>query len=404
MEGIGVRKPTVIGGGTIIGQKPVVVETEQVASLPVVISSTFPMSLTTEQQQAVGQKLAKTDFKTLSLQGVATLGSGAEVDLHRTLDGFLARINQLESPRLFKLVTELNDAVGKENLPELADRILNGKLSLGDRLRGMFSKKAIQKAISDAWEETMRLVQGRTKTLVDLVNSMERELRTEQAKLTSEITSMDQLKDAYRQRFNDFIIEVAFMSAFLEQAKVQVAQIEQTCDPQNMVEKRDLDELHDKLQALESRTLALEGTLTRLPADQLVIRQLQNAGISTLQETSTTAASRFASIKMTLLTLHGAMVTTSVQKLAGQGAALDKNLTDVRGKLMSEVVTTAANAPGDNRVAQAEQLRGIVAETANLANIVEQARENNKQKFEQARQMFDSARQEMLALGQQVRP
>ena len=179
---------------------------------------------------------------------------------------------------------------------------------------------------------------------------------------------------------------------------------EQATDPNNPVQKAELDDLYDKFQALESRALALEGTLSRLPADQLVIRQLQNAGITTLQETSTTAASRFASIKMTLLTIHGALVTKGVQQLADQGAALDANLATVRATLMRDVVTRAANAPGDNRLAQAEQLRGIVSETTALVDIIEQARMGNVQKFGQARQMFAQARQEMLALGQQIRP
>ena len=58
---------------------------------------------------------------------------------------------------------------------------------------------------------------------------------------------------------------------------------------------------------------------------------LENAGLSTLQETMTTAAGRFASIKMTLLTIHGALVTQGVQRLAEQGAALDANLLAIFG-------------------------------------------------------------------------
>ncbi|MDN5750920.1 MAG: HAD family hydrolase, partial [Pseudonocardia sp.] len=51
-------------------------------------------------------------------------------------------------------------------------------------------------------------------------------------------------------------------------------------------------ELQDKLRLLESRALALEGTYTRLPADQMVIQQIEQAGVATLQETATTVASR----------------------------------------------------------------------------------------------------------------
>lgn len=166
----------------------------------------------------------------------------------------------------------------------------------------------------------------------------------------------------------------------------------------------ELDEARHKLQALQSRALALEGTLSRLPSDQLVIRQLQNAGLATWQETTTTAAARFASIKMTLLTLHGALMTQGVQRLASQGKALDDNLSAVRSQLMRDVVSSSANLPGDNRLAQAQQLQAIVAESHALQNIVLQARQANTLKFEQARQLMAQAQQDMLALGQQLRP
>eukprot|EP01034_Spumella_vulgaris_P041182 gene41182-50977_t len=70
----------------------------------------------------------------------------------------------------------------------------------------------------------------------------------------------------------------------------------------------------------------------------------------------------------------GALVTQSVQQLADQGAALDQNLAGVRSALMKDVVTKAANAPGDNRLAQAQQLQAIVADTAQLAGVKHGAR------------------------------
>lgn len=364
----------------------------------------LPVALNAEQTAVATQNLQTSSLHTMSRSAVATLCEEAYVGLHRTLDGFLSRIDTLENPRIFKLVAELKEKVDQQELPALADRILNGKPGVWDRFVGLFNKKALAKAMDTVWEETRRIATGKTKTLVDLTATMERELNTEKQKLEAEIRSMEQLKDAYRERYSDFIVAVAFASAFLEKAKAEVQSFEQTLPPGDMLKNADLVDLKDKLQALESRALALEGTLSRLPADQLTIRQIQNAGITTLQETSTTAAGRFASIKMTLLTIHGAMVTKGVQNLAAQGAALDANLMAVRGQLMRDVVTTAANAPGDNRLAQAAQIQEVVKETAALVTIVEQARSTNAQKFAQARETFEQARKDMLALGQQIRP
>jgi cation diffusion facilitator CzcD-associated flavoprotein CzcO len=292
----------------------------------------------------------------------------------------------------------------QEDLPALADRIINPQPSVMAKIAGIFNKNAIAKALSEAWEETRRVAMGKTKTLVDVVQKMDGELRQEQVKLEGEIRSLEQLKESYRDRYSDFVVTVAFLSNFLAQSKTDVAKREVGSNLNDPQQAAAIVELKDKLQALESRALALEGTLSRLPADQLVIRQLQNAAITTLQETTTTASARFSSIKMTLLTIHSALVTKSVQQLAQQGANLDENLASVRATLMKDVVAKAATAPGDNRLAQAQQLKSIVAETSNLVMLVEQARETNQVKFAQARELFAQARKDMLEIGLKVQP
>jgi uncharacterized protein YaaN involved in tellurite resistance len=374
------------------------------AAPPATASLRMPVALTASQAQLVQQQLDALDFVNMQAREVAQLGSQAELALHRTLDGFLSKIDSFDNPRLFKLFSELKDKVDQEDLPALADRILNGKPGAWDQFKSFFSKQALSKALDQAWTETRRLAAGKTKTLVDLVTRMQKELQDEQKKLEAEIKNLEQLKEAYRARYDDFVMAVALSASLLEHARTQVNAWVQAAAQGQPTPAIDLPELQDKLQSLESRALALEGVLTRLPADQLVIRQLQNAGITTLQETTTTAASRFASIKMTLLTLHGALATKGVQKLAEQGAALDANLMQIRGQLMRDVVHSAANAPGDNRLAQAQQLRGIVDETRALVDIAEAARQSNQDKFAQARTLFMESRQEILRLGQQIRP
>jgi HPt (histidine-containing phosphotransfer) domain-containing protein len=160
----------------------------------------------------------------------------------------------------------------------------------------------------------------------------------------------------------------------------------------------ELAEFEGKLQLLESRALALEGVYCRLPADQLVIQQIEQAGVATLQETATTAASRFANIKMTLLTLHGALAVKGVQRLSLASAQLDKQLTEMRGVLMRDVVQAASNAPAENRLAQVEQLRTVIAETKAINDIVQKAKFETKTKFETARIAFTAARQELATI------
>jgi len=344
--------------------------------------------------ELVGRSLAGT-----SLLDIAKLGSEAEVALHRTLGGFLDKIEKGEQPKIFTLVSRLGEAVDAQRLPALADEILNAKPSFMERLAGMFSKKALAKAMQRAFEEIRLRAAGKTMTLNDVLKAMETELADEQRRLEGELRTQEQLKESYREHFRQFGVVVAFMLAWLAQSRDEV----QHAAAQG-ADATELRALNEKLQALESRTLALEGTLTRLPADQLTIRMLENAGIATLQETMTTASSRFASIKMTLLTIHGTLVTQGVQRLAEQGAALDANLLAVRSALMKDVVDKAANAPGDNRLAQAEGLKKIVADTKELVAIVDRAAENNQKKFQAAREITAQARRELAELGAAIRP
>jgi uncharacterized protein YaaN involved in tellurite resistance len=370
-----------------------------IASTELILPSNFQLSLSRETQAKALQNLSTHDFLSMPTSDIVMLGGETERSLHRILDGFLAKIEQHNDPKIFKLLTSLKTEVSKEDLPSLVERIINPQPTLLNKLAGIFNKKALATALSDAWEETRRIAMGKTKTLVDVVQKMEVELQQEKDKLSLEIKSLEQLKDAYRGKYDDFVGEVVFLNTFLARAREAVKHAAST--PQATADQL---ELQDKLQALESRALAMEGTLTRLPTDQLVIRQIQNAAIATLQETTTTAAARFGSIKMTLLTIHGSLLTQSVQQFAQHGAALDENLLNVRSVLLKQVVSQAAHAPGDNRLMQAQQLKSIVAETAGLVELVEASRARNQEKFEQARVLFAQARTDILAIGLKLRP
>jgi hypothetical protein len=395
-------KPTVIGGASVT-QEPTLFPAPAVSKGALAVPPLSTNALIASSN-AIGDSLTFSLIETIPLRDIATMQGEVEAALTRTLDSFLARITQVQNPRIFELIKKLGRHVDEQKLPVLADRILNGKPSFVSRIFSLRSKEARENALAAAWEETRDLARGTTKTLVDVLNDLDIQLKAEQRKVDSEIITMEKLIEAYRERYTEYAAAVRFMRAFLEESRARVEAYRATVDVSDPVQKMNMDELDAKLIALESRTLALDGMMTRLPADQIVIRQLQDAAISTLQETTTTATSRFASIKMTLLALHAAMGIKDVQVLAQQGAELDAALASVRGKLVKDVVTQAVNAPGDNRIAQARQITQIVTETRDLMNIVEQGRLSNQQKFADARRMFADAREHLLAIGQSVNP
>lgn len=380
----------------LVATSPASLATNPQLSLP----QNFPLALSPQQQDSLLARVDAFRFTEISQHDIAALALEPELALNRTLDGFLSRIDKSTSPQLFTLVASLNQHVQDENLPELANRILNAQPSLLARILGLFNRKSLRLAASRAYEEAARIASGRSKALSELIGGMETRLRTEMTRLNEELRHLDTVKAEYRKSFVAFAEDAVFLNSALAKARADVAALEPELagDPQRR------HDLRDKLQSLESRALAVEGTLSKLPADQLVIRQLQNAGVATLQELATTMASRFASIKMTLLTIHGARMVQDLQRLGQQGADLDRNLNRVRSILMQDAVQNAATAPGNNRLAQAQQLQSVVADTQNLVALVDAARDTNQRKFDEARALMAQAREDMLTLGKGLNP
>lgn len=391
------QRVTTIGSSTAVDLTAFDRPTNLGSIVPV---QTGSISLTQNQVAEAEQMLAGLDFATLPAGRVVQLGFEAEQALQKTLDGFLTRLDKKTASKVFALFDRLEQGVKEANLPEVLEKIQAGdKPSFLAKLGGRFRGKKAEEVAREMYNEVRDLIAGRTKNLSAEMLKLEKDLHTEMQMLLSELEALDQLKQSYRDHFSNFAVSAAVAQAFLQKAKAYVAEeairVSQAPDAQAQAQ---LQELQNKLQMLESRALALEGTYTRLPADQMVIQQIEQAGVATLQETATTAAARFASIKMTLLALHGAFAVKGVQQLASKQAALDHQLTTVRGTLMKDVVQTAATAPGDNRLAQAQQIEKIIAETREIRVLVEASRQVNEEKFDQAREKFRAARAQLSTL------
>ncbi|MEO7999645.1 MAG: hypothetical protein ABI852_19495, partial [Gemmatimonadaceae bacterium] len=296
----------------------------------------------------------------------------------------------------------LEKGVNDADLPEILEKIQKGEepgffAGLVMKITG----KTPDELMREFMDEVGEMITTRTRTLADEMQRLEGDLNKEMKSLFSELQTLDALKRAYRTHFDEFTVEAAVAKTFLDKAKVYVAEQHASLNANDVVARARLQELENKLQLLESRALALEGVYTRLPADQLVIQQIEQAGVATLQETATTVASRFASIKMTLLSIHGAFAVKSVQQLSQRQAKLDEQLTKLRGAALQDVAVTAAKAPGDNRLAQAQQIESIIATTREIHALVAAARKETEEKFEVARQKFAQARNDLAELGAQ---
>jgi len=350
-----------------------------------------------EQIPEAEKAIAGLDFASMRSGDVIKIGLDAETSLQRTLDGFLARLDKNTAAQVFDLFGRLEKGVEDAKLAEVLEQVQKGeKPGLAAAIQRLLRRKSRDEVFAEIGD----LVAGRTRTLADEMGRLEGQLEGEMQKLFAELKSLDTLKESYGTHFTEFTLAAGVGRSFLERARAYVAAEQAKVNPADVAAQARVQELQDKLRLLESRALALEGTYTRLPADRLVIQQIEQAGVATLQETATTVASRFASIKMTLLSINGAFAVKNVQEVASRQAQLDRQLTEVRGRALKDVAVSAAQAPGENRLAQAQQIEQIIAQTKEIHALVQTAKQATEEKFEQARQKFAAARQELASLQQ----
>lgn len=350
-----------------------------------------------EQIPEAEKAIAGLDFASMRSGDVIKIGLDAETSLQRTLDGFLARLDKNTAAQVFDLFGRLEKGVEDAKLAEVLEQVQKGeKPGLAAAIQRLLRRKSRDEVFAEIGD----LVAGRTRTLADEMGRLEGQLEGEMQKLFAELKSLDTLKESYGTHFTEFTLAAGVARSFLERARAYVAAEQAKVNPADVAAQARVQELQDKLRLLESRALALEGTYTRLPADRLVIQQIEQAGVATLQETATTVASRFASIKMTLLSINGAFAVKNVQEVASRQAQLDRQLTEVRGRALKDVAVSAAQAPGENRLAQAQQIEQIIAQTKEIHALVQTAKQATEEKFEQARQKFAAARQELASLQQ----
>lgn len=395
--------------GTVLGTPPAAAPVSTILTpkpaAPVVVVGAGPIGTGSiplhESRVAEAQSLLdRFDLTTATPAVIVSIGGDAERALQATYDGFLVRLDKGNAAPVFALFDRLETGVNEADLPAILKDVQSTKPNWLDVAFGLFRLKGPKAVAKEAYERVSSKIKTSTGALTEKMKAMEGELDAEMKKLLGEIEQIEALKRAYETHFNAFAFEAAVAQAYVAKAKEQVAQRERELSGSHDLQALEgLRELQGRFQLLQSRALALEGTYTKLPTSSLIIDQIRDAGVQTFQETMITSSAQFGDIKMTLLMIHGAFSVKSVQDLGAKRAALSSQLQEVRGQLMGSVVATAANAAGDNRLAQAEQIQKAIDQATLAQQTVKKARELNEAKFDTAREMFASARRQIAALG-----
>lgn len=389
---------------TVFGTPTVTPIPEQSTSpiVPVVEGKVFPITITQDQQTKALAFANQFDITTIQQQNIGMIGAEQDAAIHKCLTPFLERIEKSTSANIFKLVDAFNATIEKEDLGALADRILNSPPSAFDKFLGMFSKKALTKGMEKAWNETVDTVKGKTASMKKVIEKMEMDTALEQRKVYDEITVMESLKRSYATEYGNYITAVAGTFMFLEVAKSKVAAIAASIDPNDQQGNFYLTELNSKLQVLESRYTVMETSLTRIPAEQASIAILTDASVKTLQESVGSSSATFASIKSTLISINGIIVTMGLQNSSKGTQNLNRNLLETRAKMLNQVVTTATESIGLARIEQAQQVKDVIAQTAAMYENKRKLELLNKDRFIQAQAILSDSRAQMLQLSQTV--
>ena len=226
------------------------------AGLPGQQLNTGAIVLQPEQLAQAQAALAALDFAAIAPADIVTIGMGAEQNLARTLDGFLARLDKKNAAKVFDLFGRLQKGVADANLPEILEKVQKGEdrgffsglvNSLVQRLTG----RSADDAAREFMQELTELITGRTRTLATEMQKLEAELGREMQALSGELKTLEQLKQKYGQHFGEFTLDAAVARAFVDKATAQVQAQAAAAGADDVVAQARVRELEDKLRLLE---------------------------------------------------------------------------------------------------------------------------------------------------------
>ena len=314
---------------------------------------------------------------------IIKIGSEAEADLSKTLGEILNGFTNEESPVLFSILETLSKGIKDADLPSILEKIqASGGTGLWQRvLKKLGFNKENLKQLSD-------FIQGKTVTLKDLVNNLEGEMVEELKRLGQELRDIDDLRHVLGDQYEAFnqVVEES-QTYYDQQHRLLTSGKTQPTESQAR-----------KLELLENRVLSLKTSQTQLAAEHQALSIILQSGIITFQEVMGSAGSRFNSIRMTLIHIHGVLGVKNVQSLADQSAALDAQLNTVRSSWTKSVVQKAATMSGENRLQQMRRLEQLSSDCKELLRVEQEARTANQKICQEIRPQLEAMRQK-LAIG-----
>ena len=383
---------TVIGSTVALADP--LVKTNKVNTLAIVSAIDFAKNLPAIVQNDIAKALDSFDLLTIAPEYIGLIGKEQELAFGAVLDSFLDKIDEISTSKVGTIVEQLAKAVDKEDLSSLADRIIKNEppSSIVDSVKKLFGKLNPKEIKEQFIQETKTILGQKTGNLKATLGTLEKTLTDELQKLSTNVVFMSEVQTKYGEHFIKYLETVVFAKALVMKSEQQAQEILPALVPTDIIDAQRIELVRGNLEKLQSRALALEGTLVNLPADNMVISQLRDACITTRQELLTTIPSKFNRIKMTIIKLNGALILKGVQDINEQSDKIDKALEKINSAVTKDVVTTASNMSGTNRLEQANHILEVVKDTKELMTIARNGQENNQRNFAEASLILGKAK------------
>lgn len=330
-----------------------------------------------------------------SEEKIVLYGSDRQKALGAALDKLLSQITKGSSPVLFELFNQLKKGIGDTNIGELETSIKDSlNKSWWHSVLDSIGLSSAAKRLEKANTKIGSMLSSKSKSLLDLTQSMEANLNVEVQKLVGESKMLAALADEYRKNVSEFKELSETGKVMLEDAQKEGKRLfEYAANTGQPLDLEAAKNFKQKVNLFENRLLVIDTIYTKAPAELEAIRLAREAGFQTIAETASSASEEFSDIKSILIKLAIAHTVQSVQGINAERRKLRDQLSAHGTNVLENVAVTAARSAGVNRMEDAQKLLDFTSKIATISDKVIAEGEQNKTRFADARESLSKVKQ-----------
>jgi len=349
------------------------------SSAPVVVVSAIMGS------DKVLELVKQHDLKKMSGHDIVLFGADRQAAFSKILDTILSEITKGSSPVIFELFDRINKGVDEADLPNL-EKSIEASLKVGmiQRLLEALKLSSVAKRVQNASVEIDKLMTSKSRSIVELTSTMQNDIKTEVDKLIQDSARLTALAKEYRDNIGIFDIYVRAGKQILANGQEDLAKMQKDAEFDPLL-KEECKNFQQRLDLFHNQLVKLELILAKAPEELEAIRLGQGASYANIAEVSSSALSEMNDIKSALIRMATSHQNRTVQMMSTQRRSLRENLQQVGNNMLGEVAVSAAEAQGNNRLADAELLKKNAEQLKAISNKVLDATNANQLKFKQAR-------------------